>query len=212
MNNIAIFGDSFSDPSLPVNNYSAWPELLSNNFSITNYSKHGSSLWWAYEQFKQHKDSYDYCIFTITLPGRLFLKSLNQHITFAESGWPMAHGINLGKTWFKYFYDKEREEVFHNFIVDDILKTPNTLVVPAFAESVHAYSGWTLCHLSDLERNHYKRPTISPDEKRKCHLTKENNLVVYNKILSALDNKDLLLTLTEADYVVPKDPAHFYWF
>ena len=105
--NIAIFGDSFSDPKWVKNDYLAWPELLENDFNVTNFSLSGTSLWWSYKQFKKLSTEYDYCIFTITMPGRIHIESLDRHLNLNPSTWPVWYGTNFGEMYFQYFYSEE---------------------------------------------------------------------------------------------------------
>jgi hypothetical protein len=213
MKKLVIFGDSFSDPTWAKNDfYKAWPELLADDYEITNKSLSGSSMWWSYKQFKEIQNDYDKCIFVVTIPGRIHIESLDRHLNFNETTWPRWFGINFGEMWFKYFYSQEREECFHNFMLKDIMESPNTLVIPAFVESIPGYDKWTLCHFADMEIYHYGMSHAGNNEKRKCHLTKENNLVIYNRIKSAFSNGDKVLPLCKEDYVVPADPMHKYWF
>lgn len=213
MKKIAIFGDSFADPKwVDPSKYNAWPELLAENYEVTNFSLSGSGMWWSYEKFLNlHKD-FDYCIFVVTMPGRIYVESLDRHLNFNPITWPTWYGMNYGEVYFKHFYSQKREECFHNFMLGDILSHDNVLVIPAFIESMPNLATWSLCHLSDKEMEHYGLKHPGANEKRKCHLTKENNQVVYKKIVSAINNRENILTLTESDFVVPNDPMHFYWY
>lgn len=214
MNNIAIFGDSFSDPKWTGHNkYRAWPELLEDQYSVQNFSLSGSGMWWSYKQWKKVNQDYDYNIFVVTIPGRVHIESLDRHLNFNPITWPTWYGTNFGEMYFKYFFSQEREDCFHFFMLDDVLKSKNTLVIPAFVESMPKdYTGWSLCHYADLEMYHYGMQHPGNNEKRKCHLTKENNLMVYNKVLSGIANKESLIDLKDSDYCVPADPMHYYWF
>lgn len=213
MKNIAIFGDSFSDPTWANNDkYSAWPELLLNNFSVTNFSLSGSGMWWSYKKWKELNYSYDYNIFVVTIPGRIYIESLDRHLNFNPTTWPRWFGINFGELWFKYFYSQEREECFHNFMLNDILESNNTLVIPAFSESMKLIESISLCHLADLEMYGYGLTHSGTNERRKCHLTKTNNIVVYEKILSSLEKKEKILKIFNSDYIEPTEPLDFYWY
>jgi hypothetical protein len=213
MKKISIFGDSFSEPDWAKNDkYLAWPELLTNDFSITNYSLSGSSMWWSYKKWKEVRDTCDYNIFVVTIPGRIYVESLDRHLNFNPTTWPRWFGINFGELWFKYFYSEERELAFHNFMLEDVLKHSKTLVIPAFIESMPGINSVSLCHLADLEMYHYGLTHSGTNERRKCHLTKENNLVVYGKIIDAIKNEEKVLKLFDADYVIPKEDLSYYWF
>lgn len=213
MKKIAIFGDSFSDPTWSRNDkYSAWPELLTEDYNVTNFSLSGTGMWWSYKQWRKEHSNFDYCIFVVTIPGRVHIESLDRHLNFNETTWPRWFGINFGEMWFKYFYSPEREECFHNFMLKDIEHSKDTLIIPAFVESVPNLQSWSLCHLADMEMYHYGMSHAGDNERRKCHLSRENNLVLYNKIKESIENKDSILNLQDKDYVVPSDPMHFYWY
>lgn len=213
MKNIAIFGDSFSEPTWANNEkYFSWPELLSNNFIITNHSMSGSGMWWSYNKWRNVNQTYDYNIFVVTIPGRVYIESLDRHLNFNPTTWPRWFGINFGELWFKYFYSQEREECFHTFMLNDILNSNNTLVIPAFFESMPLDESVSLCHFADLEMYGYGLTHSGTNERRKCHLTKTNNQVVYEKILQALEKNEKVLKLFDKDYIEPKEPLNFYWY
>jgi|TARA_B110000503_G_scaffold15544_2_gene21857 hypothetical protein len=207
---IGIYGDSFSDPNWVKNNYKAWPELLETDYTIKNYSLSGTSLWWSYNKFLETCDKIDYAIFVVTIPGRLHIDYQDQHINLNPISWPVWDGVSIGEIYFKYIYSDKRETAFHNFIVSDLLLYDKILIIPAFAESIPNYAV-SLCYYADKETAHYGLKNTGPNENRKCHLTKENNNMVYNKIISAMESKSKILTLSEYDYVVPKDPISQYW-
>lgn len=208
---LAIYGDSFADAAWIENNYLAWPELLQDHYNITSYAEAGSSLWWSYEKFLKTYQNYDRCIFVVTVPGRIYIESEDAHLNLNPNTWPVWHGINIGKLYYRYFYSDAREFAFHNFLVNDILSKDNVLVVPAFKESLPTYTGWSLCHLADTELLHYGLVHAGTNEYRKCHMSKENNIVVYNKILNALLLNEKILHLEENDFVAPSDPMITYW-
>lgn len=212
MKTLAIFGDSFSDPRWDDTKYHAWPELLEADYTVKNFSLTGTGMWWSYKQFKEHHAEYDLCIFVVTMPGRVHIESLDRHLNFNPITWPVWFGTNFGEMYFKHFYSKEREEVFHNFMVADLLSHSNVLLIPSFIESMPSHTGWSLCHLADMEMEHYGLKHPGNNEKRKCHLTKENNQQVYEKIKIAINNKNTILNLTKDDFIVPADPIHFYWY
>jgi len=216
MKTLAIFGDSFSDPRWTENSwYKSWPELLADKYDVTNFSLSGTSMWWSYKQFKENYNKFDQCIFVPTMPGRVHIESLDRHLNFNETTWPKWFGMNFGELWFKYFYSKEREECFQELMIKEIFLTPNTLVIPAFAESIAGTNGdteWTLCHYADMEIIHYGMKHAGDNERRKCHLSTENNQMIFNKIITALSTGANRLQLSKEDYVVPKDPVHRYWY
>lgn len=67
---LAVFGDSYASFN-PINEHS-WPKLVSKTLSIEAdfYAKAGTSMWWAYKQFKKYYKKYDIIIFSFTSSSR----------------------------------------------------------------------------------------------------------------------------------------------
>jgi hypothetical protein len=207
---VLLIGDSFSDPSWAKNNYKAWPELLAQDFEITNLSAQGTSTWWSFLKYQQHKSDFEKIIFTVTVPNRLYIESLDKHLTAVSSNW--FNGINLEQTYYKYFYSEAQSNFMQHHIVKELLTDTKVLIIPAFKESIPDHDGISLCHIADLESDYYNIPRpILRDNKRKCHLGRENNLMIYKKILQALQNSDKILRLTAEDFVIPTDPKSVYF-
>jgi hypothetical protein len=208
---VAIFGDSFADPTWVNNDYLSWPELLTEQYDVTNYAMTGTSLWWSYNLFLEHYKKYDKCIFVVTVPGRIHIESTDKHLNLNPNTWPVWDGIPIGELYFRLFYSEKRETCFHKFMVNDILTADNVLVIPAFSESVPELKSWSLCHFADIELYHYGLVHPGSNENRKCHLSIENNQMVYNKITTAIAVGDKILQLSKEDFVVPTKPLEFYW-
>lgn len=208
--NVAIYGDSFADTKFVTNDYLGWPSLLEQQFRVHNFAYVGSSLWWSYNIFKEVHQKYDLNIFVVTVPGRIYLENLNVHLNARIENWPTANKINVGEVYYKYIYSQNRELDFHNFMVDEILKT-KSIVIPAFEESVKNVNGHSLCYLADREEMYFfnKKPCGKKD-KRKCHMSMENNKMIFDKIMSKLNHTGIL-TFDEQDYVRPKDGWQKYW-
>jgi hypothetical protein len=207
---IAIYGDSFADPTWNSNSYDSWPELLTNDHDITNLAKEGSSLWWSYKKFKDNHNKFDVNIFVATIHSRIYLERLDKHLNINQNSWPVASGVNLGKIYYQEFYSNDRESTFHQFLINDVLSTPNTIYIPAFEECV-LDGNLSLNHLALLEYAHYGIIEYIGKEDRKCHLTKENNWVVYKKILHAISERTNKFLLTQEDFVQPTDVFNYYF-
>ena len=208
---IGIFGDSFGDDDWVKNDYPSWPELLANDYNIKNYSLSGTSLWYSYKHFKKF-NHHDFNIFVVTVPDRLWIPGYDYHVNANAGTWPVVDGINLGEVYYNYIYDDAREHCFHDLMINDVLKSDNTLVIAAFGESIPNYPYWSLCHLAKAEQRDFGLDSWSGfNDRRKCHLTEGNNLVVYRKILESIQNNDKFLKLTENDYVKPTRSIETYW-
>ena len=207
MRRLEIFGDSFSDPTWTTNSYDSWPELLSEHYEVVNHSHCGSSLWWSYDQYRRNRP--DLAVFVVTIPGRLYVKQFDRHMNFHEASWPIAHNTRIGEIYYHYFYDREREQDFHDLMVKDLM-TENVLLIPAFDNS--GVGSVSLCDISDREKEHYGITQWSSEgELRKCHLSEENNLMISQKIIKALQAGDRVLHLEQSDYVQPSRDRAYYW-
>jgi hypothetical protein len=208
---IGIFGDSFSDPTWNQHEYLAWPELLSSNFSVTNFSKSGSSLWYSYDQLKKHIADFDICIMVATVYGRFYLENLDVHLNINRNSWPTKNNVNLGKVYYEDFFSVDREKAFNDFMIKDILSLDNIVFIPAFEECVIAPGDISLNHYSSAELLHYGVLDYQGPDDRKCHLTKENNLVIYKKILESIENNLRSIDISMDTFVPPSEPFNFYF-
>lgn len=208
---IGIFGDSFSDPTWNSNVYLSWPELLAQNYTITNFSKNGSSLWYSYQKLKTHRSEFDICIVVATVYGRFYLESSDTHLNINRNTWPIKNNVNLGKLYYEEFFSLEREKVFHDFMIQDILNLDNTIFIPAFEECVVASGDISLNHYSNAELHHYGVLNYQGPDDRKCHLSKEHNLVIYKKILTAIDSNLTSIDMSMDEFVPPTEPFNFYF-
>lgn len=210
---IAIYGDSFADLNWNNNSYKGWPELLAESYNVTNFAKEGSSLWWSYDQLVQSHANFDYNIFVGTIYSRIYIEDLKTHLSVNSNSWPILDGkINLGYMYYQHFFSHRRDYQLCQLMIKDIMSLDNTLYIPAFEESVPAQNP-KLCSLNaftGLEEQHYNIKQYSSDL-RKCHLTKENNLIVYNKIVDAISSKSKTLNLDKSDFNAPMDSMDYYF-
>lgn len=208
---LGIFGDSFSDPTWNENNYLSWPELLADNFKVTNFSKSGSSLWYSYQKLKNHYAEFDTCIFVATVYGRFYIESLDHHLNINTNTWPIKNGVNLGNVYYKEFFSFDRDVTFHNFMINDILAMPNIIFIPAYEECMINNECISLNHFSNAELHHYGVLNYQGPDDRKCHLSKENNLVIHKKVLHAIATKENTIPISMKDFVEPADSFNFYF-
>jgi hypothetical protein len=207
---IGIFGDSFSDPTWNDNDYKSWPEMLADRYKVINYSKNGSSLWYSYQKLKKHISEFDACVFVATIWGRFYLEGLDKHLNINTNTWPIHHGVNLGQTYYEHFFSFEREQVFHNFMISDILNLKNVIFIPAFQECVVNNNSISLNHYANAELHHYGVLNYQGPDDRKCHLTIENNKTIYKKILNAIESNLNSIEFSMDEFIPPSEPFNFY--
>jgi hypothetical protein len=208
---IGIFGDSFSDPTWNQNDYLSWPEMLEKQYQVTNYSKNGSSLWFSYQKLKTHKSEFDTCIFVATVYGRFYLENLDKHLNINRNTWPIKNGVNLGKVYYEDFFSFDREKSFHDFMIADISSLKNVIFIPAFEECQTDKYNISLNHYANSELHHYGVLEYQGPDDRKCHLTIENNKIIYNKVLTAIESNLDSIDFSMSEFVPPVEPFNFYF-
>jgi hypothetical protein len=208
---IAIYGDSFADPSWNTASYNSWSELLKNNCDVVNFAKEGSSLWWSYNIFLKENTNFDYNIFVGSIHSRIYVPYSNIHLNASTASWPIKNKLNLGEIYYEHFFHYEREFQINQLMIRDILSYQNTIYIPAFEESVPVNLPLVpLNAFSMLEEKYYGYRPYYMDN-RKCHLTLENNRVIYEKILNVLERKESMLMLDTHDFVEPSENYNFYF-
>ena len=126
--------------------------------------------------------------------------------------------LNSFKIYYNVWRDVEFELHVHDVLVRNILNLkPNTLIVPCFEWSIPSFKPKdTVFTISLLEAISLGLDADSPifnDYQcvRKCHLSEKNNIILGNKILSAIDNKINFLNLDSEDFVFKLDkPIDYY--
>jgi hypothetical protein len=210
---IAIFGDSFADClwfsklKIQPQNGPGWPELLAEQYDVINFAKGGTSLYYSYDLFCKHHSQFDRVIFVSSAAERFAVHlpesndvfhivpgtSLNQRMSELYHYKTDLRIIQAAEDYISYVLDTEKERIFGKLIIDDICRTrSDVLLLPAFwIKDNHLIP---LGHFSSMEQQYYKlsKDTINLNnltDLRKCHLTDENNQMVYQKIVDSINKK-----------------------
>jgi len=234
---IAIFGDSFAAPLHKFKKdigLKSWADHLAEKYDITNYAVEGSSLYYSVKKFISVNQLYDKIIFVITLPGRLYLNEnpiLEQHNHEHISSLALAeHMYNyykdsvdtvsiefttVAQAAIQYFTHIQRinyERFVHNLQIDYIKSIrPDIILLPAFTDSYHFdINNICLYDITELEHAHWGIPRDygSPGDYRRCHMSKENNLILANLADRWLQGEPVNINIS--DFVVPLDDKSFY--
>lgn len=242
MKTVGIFGDSYADCSYitewktTYNNIGpGWPELLADNYEVTNFAEGGSGMYFSYNLFKKMQSNFDIIVFVPSHAARfsIFLPDSNniQHIVpnflLSQSKLEldlrknMPNDIKVIKAAIGYvscILNQDKEIEMKRLMFQEIQQTrPDTIFVPAFGED--KTDGFIeLFEITKKELDHYntsfnKLQQRNPPllDARKCHMTEGNNRAVFNKVISAIENKDTFVRLTESDFVAPTDPFSKYF-
>lgn len=208
---IAIFGDSYSSTYSYIDNnpYPSWSEMLSTKYDVVNFSENGSSLYYMKLLFDKHQQDFDKIVFCITAPGRLEFKVATlenypeltpwyQHIStihIIKDRLKIPHLTELDKKRYKLLYeylleiqDFKQEEYHHLMMVKDIIKQrPDTLLIPAFPNSLTDQTD-CLEHVTIFEDKIFNKQTGSYKDSRLCHMSLENNKILFTIVEEAILN------------------------
>ena len=238
---IAIFGDSHGDCKyLPWADFDSavgpgWPELLaaSRRFSVTNFAKGGSGIYYSYQLFLKHHAQFDKVIFIPSSIGRFDIELSNQVLQVIPGfvhtleRWLETypkHSADYKKLsasidYCTYAMDREKEKTFNQLITANV-KTlrPDVIYIPAFQENQELPDDCiTLTYLSAKEEellNTSRRELRQSGPKwdvRKCHISEEHNNILYKKVIHAIDNDQQFAYMTVNDIVKPTKPVSFYF-
>lgn len=231
--NIAIFGDSYVNyyPDTCPDNELSWIELLSKDHSVTNFGLIGSAFTYSYKLHLTHRAHYDYSIFVVTDPGRIYIPAIDDS---RLKEFPLGHFYGspefrqqvLDKTekikrivdsidvWINEWRDNVFENHLHNLMVGDLMNQPNILLIPGFRNSIHNYDK-PYGNLTDLQGHELLLVDADTDIdhiicRRKCHFSAENHRNLYQVIMQAIDKKERILNLDKNCIVKPSKNLDYY--
>lgn len=220
MTKIAVYGDSYTtcNSKIAVNDVVIWTELLSEHFTVDNFGKSGSSLYYSYSRFVETHSKYTQIIFIITCPGRLelFYDNTITHISNLASAEHHLEGLDhtlfrpyveAARYYYKYIFDYQKENLIHKLIINEISKIrPDAFIYKAFPYDKNQF---TLSDISRLERGAWEmqKGEYYPHlDKRRAHLLQINHNKVFQHIY-----KDLTLNLKSTE-LNPKDFEQEYLY
>lgn len=225
---IAIFGDSYSSTYAyqHVNSYEGWPELLAKDFNVENFSENGSCLLYMKKKFDSYHADFDKIIFCVTSPGRIEFKVPTLEKDEKYSSWyrhiPTIRSIESRLKipslqledkrrytalydYFLYVQDEEQEKYIHYTIINDIRhQRPDTIIIPCFPNSLPKQQA-CLEDITIFEDKFLNKTTGFYYDYRKCHMSYENNQMVYHKIVNMINNNEISLFLDSTDFHRPPD-------
>jgi hypothetical protein len=204
---ILIVGDSFcADWSSKYQDYPGWPELLSNEFSVTNLAQAGVSEYKILCQLQQvpDLDQFEIIIVSHTSPYRVHTPQhpvhskdqlhKNADLIFTDCehhGSQIQHWFNqsLGAAigYFKYHFDKEYYETIYKLLrseINRILRNCNTIVVDHWSENSKSETEINALDFSQLWKEHPGKIN---------HYSQVGNEKIYNSI------KQIILEICRKD-------------
>jgi hypothetical protein len=205
-------------------------ELLERHteFQITRYGFEGSSLYYSLTKFEEFHKQYDKVIFVTTEASRLFVNNELYNIPYPHIFSLFAITMNkedvkklstnskkLLSLLEKFYFPEisKRNQSFHDH---DMLKKkikrirPDAIVVCGIGN----YDEPCLNDVSTMEIEHWGLTWAGFSggahiDRRKCHLTEENNEILYKGLLDSLKN-GTQFDIKSQLWVAPTKPADFY--
>ena len=204
---IAIYGDSYVANffNADLNDDISYVEMLYKKYSIENYGRGGSSLFFSYQQFLNSHRSYDRIIFVATSPGRFYIDAktnptlerrhiagighVEDAINFYANSPSNLKVFKAIKDYMLYARNDNEVMAFHNLMLNDIkIKRPDVILFDRQQYEDTDFNFW----------NKLKDQIVSVYDDyidvRHCHFSKEKHLIFYNML------EDSLSTGKEIDY------------
>ena len=201
----------------------SWTMLLESDprFKITNMAEGGSGMWFSFRNFMKYHHEYDVILYVVSESHRLYhpisTDSGIRHWNFAAPWWFDAvrrklssHSLeNTGlqevlaiELYFKHLLDTEERDTFQRLMINDIRTVrPDAILIPAFRESIYDHNGTCLIDISDREIHHLGLRMADTfktrDERRLCHMTKENNRTLYEHAVRWIDGENISMHMED---------------
>jgi hypothetical protein len=213
----------------------SWVEILENQgHEIYNFSKTGSAFMFSYENFLREHKNHDLNIFVVTSPQRVYIKALDGICMF---GWTWADSeyqrvsqlplyprkkvhleiLKSAKVYLRDWADFEMMVHTQHIIVNNLWNiATNTIVIPVFNDSIEQ----TTDNLHDVAHQELKLldETIYNNFDftfykclRKCHFSEENNKVLGNLVINAINNNEKIVSFSKDHIVKPSNPDFSFY-
>ena len=211
----AVTGTGYDDAD--ALNGPSWTTLLELDprYAVTNMAEGGSGMWFSFRNFVRHQHEYDIIVYVVTESHRLYhpitTDSGIRHWNFAAPQWfdaikhklsaqssdnPGLKEVSAIELYFEHLLDIEERDTFQRLMINDIRTVrPDAILIPAFRESIYDHVGACLVDISDREIQHLGLRLADTfktrDERRLCHLTKENNRTLYEHVVQWIDGENM---------------------
>ena len=205
-------------------------ELLEQHpeFQVTRYGYEGSSLHYSLLKFEEIHKEYDKVIFVTTEAGRVLIDSEVYKLPYTHMFSTFSVTMNrqhnakltthskrllslLEKLYFPEISKRNQSFYEHDMLKKKIKRIrPDTIVIPGIGNNNES----SLETVSTMEIKHWgltwsEFSGAAYIDRRKCHLTTENNAVVYRGLVASLKN-GTPFDVASLSWVTPTNPADFY--
>ena len=182
---------------------SGWPTLLREHYDVSNYSIPGCSTYFAYKRFVENFRRMDFNIFLSTPPTRISvedsdtiyhinpgfntdqLRNLAEESRKNKTGKysPLMELADAVDSYYRYIIDISEQELYIKLLTDYI-KTfdPNCLFIESKGNNDNDINRVSLMEAKALKYDYFNVFKHGDLDLRYCHLTKENNEIVAQKV------------------------------
>lgn len=185
-----------------------WPTLLRDTYDVSNYSIPGCSTYYAYKKFIENYRRMDFNIFLPTPPTRLTVDDGDTvyHINPGFNTDQLRHLANESRKnktgkyqtlldlanavdgYYKCIVDIAEEELYINLLVNHI-KTfdPNCLIIETKGANNSDLNKISEMEAKALKYDYFNVFKHGDLDLRYCHLTKENNEIIAQKVVDHIE-------------------------
>lgn len=187
---LLITGDSFAADWSSVSKSKGWPNLLTEEYDVTNIAQAGCSEYKIYKQLcSVDLQSFDHIIVCHTSPYRIYVKEnpihhskpLHKNSCFIYND-IVEHDLSCIKEYFEKYFDLEYAEHIHNLLIKEIdaMCPAHTLHIANFEwDRLYTCKNWL-----DLY------PIFKSNRGNVNHYNSKGNKLVYNTIGNKLKNNE----------------------
>lgn len=219
---IGIFGDSFASLRFEQENPSLdWVSYLSKEYEVVNFANPGTSIYYSVKLFLKNFTKFDKVIFVVTHPSRLtlpersFLLDAKENIVECLTPRSAQDLLNTCSQednrrilksvidYYTYLEDNEFTEYIANLMIDHVKSLHDSLLLVYYTD---------LMKVHEKENNFFKLSNSfynSYDDVRNCHLTIDNNKILFEKINDWIMSDKFKFNLD--DFVNPIDTFSLYF-
>lgn len=217
---IAIYGDSFGSETPVFQTYhknleiigDPWPTLLKQDYIVANFCESGSDHYFSFYKFLTNYKNYDLNIFIETSPFRLSTEYENKFIhnhnidsakakLKIEKNQERKNILLASVNYFLYLQNDNKDKIISKLFREKI-KTldPNCFIIDAFGKkglfniTLKENQAW------DIHPSYTKHDEFL--DLRYCHMTQENNFILYKKIKESINSK-IEFKFNLSDYKIP---------
>lgn len=206
---LGIFGDSHA-----FNISGAWTSLLENHYDVEHHAMYGTSVWNSFKKFKKNYNNLSHIVFTYTNANRIYhLPQEIEHLQFSISPTriknviPKSYEKQMNAVWEaqKIMHDFELDAFINQHVFNDVnsicrqnnirlinlLPYENTVLDGNFPSlDLSEASGPCITGLRWVSDNESTKLAPDQADHRACHLSDENNKILYKMILGLLNSNE----------------------